>query len=78
MKRGRQAGADLLRPTTEVSRHENVRLLALVRELRRQLAAERKLRHQLKMKILAVLREEGAAKPAAPKPSRARQSMAYS
>jgi hypothetical protein len=70
MKRGRQASADILRPATEISRNENARLTALVRELRQQLSAERKLRHQLKMKVLAVLSEEGFAKPGAAKPSR--------
>jgi hypothetical protein len=72
MKRGRQPGADILPPTTDISHLESARLSALVRELRQQLAVERKLRHQLKMKVLAVLRDEGAAKSATPKPSRAR------
>ena len=66
--RGRQAGANTLRPAKYISSHEKERLLALVRELRQQLAAEQKLRHQLKMRVLAVLREENFTK--LPKPSR--------
>ena len=66
--RGRQAGANTLRPAKDITSHEKERLLALVRELRQQLADERKLRHQLKMRVLAVLREENITK--LPKPSR--------
>ena len=66
--RGRQAGAITLRPAKDITSHEKERLLALVRELRQQLADERKLRHQLKMRVLAVLREENITK--LPKPSR--------
>jgi len=72
MKRGRQVGADTLQPTKDISRSENARLLVIVRELREQLAAERKLRHQLKLKVLAVLREESFTKSLARKPSGAR------
>ena len=67
MKRGRQVASDVLQPKKHTVGDENTRLLALVRELRAQLAAERKLRHRLKMKILTVLREEESANTVASK-----------
>jgi len=67
MKRGRQGASDVLPPKKHNVGDENVRLLALVRDLRAQLSAERKLRHRLKMKVLAVLREEDFTKSVAPK-----------
>ena len=72
MKR-RLASASTSSSNKEGPRDENARLSALVRELRLQLVAERKLRHELKMKVLAVLREEGVTKLGAPKRSQARQ-----
>jgi hypothetical protein len=67
MKRGRQGASDVFQSKNYNVGDENARLLALVRDLRAQLSAERKLRHRLKMKVLAVLREENLTKSVAPK-----------